>query len=72
MSLTHAAPRETQPSAVLDFPPQSGVGVRTVYAACLLVGLGGLFNGVTGPLVSAFVPPLVPTRSEISASPSAR
>lgn len=30
-----------------------------VYAACLLVGLGGLFNGVTGPLVSAFVPPLV-------------
>lgn len=27
--------------------------------ACGLVGLGGLFNGVTGPLVSAFVPPLV-------------
>ena len=29
------------------------------YAACALVGLGGLFAGVTGPLVSAFLPPLV-------------
>jgi maltose/moltooligosaccharide transporter len=26
---------------------------------CLLVGLGGLFAGVTGPLLSTFVPPLV-------------
>jgi MFS family permease len=32
---------------------------RTPYAACLLLGLGGLFAGVTGPLLSAFVPPLV-------------
>jgi maltose/moltooligosaccharide transporter len=31
------------------------------YAACALVGLGGLFAGVTGPLVSTFVPPLVQT-----------
>ena len=31
---------------------------RVPYAACALVGLGGLFAGVTGPLVSAFVPPL--------------
>ena len=29
------------------------------YLACLIVGLGGLFVGVTGPLLSAFVPPLV-------------
>jgi maltose/moltooligosaccharide transporter len=28
-------------------------------AVCLLVGLGGLFAGVTGPLLSTFVPPLV-------------
>jgi len=32
---------------------------RTPYGACLLVGLGGLFAGVTGPLLSTFVPPLV-------------
>jgi MFS family permease len=31
------------------------------YLACLIVGLGGLFAGVTGPLISAFVPPLVRT-----------
>jgi maltose/moltooligosaccharide transporter len=29
------------------------------YRVCLCVGLGGLFAGVTGPLLSAFVPPLV-------------
>jgi len=29
------------------------------YLTCALIGLGGLFAGVTGPLVSAFVPPLV-------------
>jgi MFS family permease len=32
---------------------------RTPYLVLALVGLGGLFNGVTGPLVSAFIPPLV-------------
>lgn len=32
---------------------------RTPYALCALVGLGGLFYGVTGPLVSNFLPPLV-------------
>ncbi len=31
----------------------------TPYLACLVVGLGGLFAGVTGPLLSNFVPPLV-------------
>jgi MFS family permease len=29
------------------------------YFTCLLVGLGGLFYGVTGPLLSTFVPILV-------------
>jgi predicted MFS family arabinose efflux permease len=32
---------------------------RTPFVLCLVVGLGGLFNGVTGPLLSAFLPPLV-------------
>ena len=32
---------------------------RPPYGALLIVGLGGLFFGVTGPLLSAFVPPLV-------------
>ena len=32
---------------------------RPPYLACLIVGLGGLFAGVTGPLLSTFVPPLV-------------
>jgi MFS family permease len=32
---------------------------RAPYAVCLCVGLGGLFAGVTGPLLSTFVPPLV-------------
>lgn len=29
------------------------------YRVCLLIGLGGLFSGVTGPLLSSFIPPLV-------------
>ena len=32
---------------------------RIPYLKCTLVGLGGLFAGVTGPLISTFVPPLV-------------
>src|SRR5215208_6445975 len=32
---------------------------RVPYSVCLCVGLGGLFAGVTGPLLSTFVPPLV-------------
>jgi len=39
--------------SVIDAP------ARTPYVPLLLVGLGGLFFGVTGPLVSTFVPPLV-------------
>jgi len=34
---------------------------RAPLALCLLIGLGGLFIGVTGPLLSAFLPPLVRT-----------
>ena len=49
--MTTGPPRSSRPSR----PYRSA----TAYAACLIVGLGGLFNGVTGPLVSAFVPPLV-------------
>ena len=30
-----------------------------IWVACAVVGLGGLFAGVTGPLLSAFVPPVV-------------
>src|SRR3712207_5686492 len=32
---------------------------RAAYRACALIGLGGLFAGVTGPLLSTFLPPLV-------------
>jgi hypothetical protein len=32
---------------------------RVPYRACLIIGLGGLFAGVTGPLISTFIPPLV-------------
>ncbi len=35
------------------------VPTRRAYAACTLIGLGGLFYGITGPLLSTFVPPLV-------------
>ena len=42
------------PSTLTDARP-----ARTPYVACLIVGLGGLFAGVTGPLLSAFIPPLV-------------
>jgi maltose/moltooligosaccharide transporter len=32
---------------------------RSPYTTCLVLGLGGLFFGVTGPLLSNFAPPLV-------------
>ena len=35
------------------------VRARPPYGACALIGLGGLFAGVTGPLLSTFVPLLV-------------
>ena len=33
--------------------------VRVPYGTCLCIGLGGLFAGVTGPLLSTFIPPMV-------------
>jgi MFS family permease len=44
---------------VLAPAPASTRTLGTPYVACLIVGLGGLFAGVTGPLISTFVPPLV-------------
>jgi MFS family permease len=35
------------------------LAARTPFVECLIVGLGGLFAGVTGPLLSTFVPLLV-------------
>lgn len=42
-------------------PERSGARERArfPYAALVLIGLGGLFAGVTGPLLSTFIPPLV-------------
>ncbi len=39
--------------------PNAGALQRSPYVSCLIIGWGGLFAGVTGPLLSAFVPPLV-------------
>ena len=41
-------------ATTLDAP-----SARVPYSVCLCIGLGGLFAGVTGPLLSTFVPPLV-------------
>jgi predicted MFS family arabinose efflux permease len=38
---------------------QRSDAARPPYAACALIGLGGLFAGATGPLLSTFVPVLV-------------
>ena len=40
-------------------PAQRVVPARVPYGTCLVLGLGGLFAGATGPLLSAFVPLLV-------------
>ena len=44
---------------VVRVTPPTADPQRTPYLTCLLVGLGGLFAGVTGPLLSTFVPILV-------------
>jgi maltose/moltooligosaccharide transporter len=44
---------------VLDTPSESTSPSRVPYITCIVVGLGGLFAGVTGPLLSVFVPLLV-------------
>jgi hypothetical protein len=40
-------------------PSAASLSHRAAYRCCLLVGLGGLFAGVTGPLLSNYVPILV-------------
>lgn len=40
---------------ISDARRRSPIPLRT----CVLIGLGGLFAGVTGPLLSTFIPPLV-------------
>jgi MFS family permease len=44
---------------VFHAPLEPARPARTPYVSCLIVGLGGLFAGVTGPLLSTFIPPLV-------------
>src|SRR5687767_10300347 len=44
---------------MLTTPAVDSLSARTPYALCLVIGLGGLFIGMTGPLISNFVPPLV-------------
>lgn len=43
------------------FPASLDRSVRmwSVYRTCAVIGLGGLFAGITGPLISTFVPPHV-------------
>jgi Major Facilitator Superfamily len=45
--------------ATIAFSAPSAPGLAGALVPCALVGLGGLFAGVTGPLLSTFVPPLV-------------
>jgi len=50
--------RSTVSDAVADIPAAQAAA-RVPYVTCVVIGLGGLFSGVTGPLLSAFVPVLV-------------
>lgn len=52
MAATHNVP--TQPEV-----SETRGSARLPYAVLALIGLGGLFAGVTGPLLSTFIPPLV-------------
>ena len=49
----------SRPGAAAQAAPSAATPAPTPYGALLLVGLGGLFLGVTGPLLSAFVPLMV-------------
>jgi MFS family permease len=42
-----------------DAAAASGGPTARPYGTCAIIGLGGLFAGVTGPLLSTFIPPLV-------------
>src|SRR5436189_1125959 len=52
-----AVPDDIQATAGARAAPSARA--RVPYAVCLCVGLGGLFAGVTGPLLSTFIPPMV-------------
>jgi len=56
-TVTATAPSKSSapsaPSAASPYPE------RVPYWACFCIGLGGLFAGVTGPLLSTFIPPMV-------------
>ena len=52
-------PARVDTALAVDAPAPQALGERVPYLRCLLLGLGGLFFGVTGPLLSTFVPPLV-------------
>jgi maltose/moltooligosaccharide transporter len=49
----------TAPSASSASAAASVTSARVPYGVCLCIGLGGLFAGVTGPLLSTFIPPMV-------------
>jgi len=49
----------TQDVTTVDEVSVTRRGTAIPYRACALIGLGGLFAGVTGPLLSTFIPPLV-------------
>lgn len=44
---------------IQQVPADTSRRARAPYGAVALIGLGGLFTGVTGPLLSTFIPPLV-------------
>lgn len=46
-------------SAFVPATPDRDEGMRSVYRTCAVIGLGGLFSGITGPLISTFLPGLV-------------
>ena len=56
-TVTATAPSKSSassaPSAASQYPE------RVPYGPCFCIGLGGLFAGVTGPLLSTFIPPMV-------------
>jgi predicted MFS family arabinose efflux permease len=54
-----APPTVGAPVQTAGTAPRAAARPRTPFSRCAVIGLGGLFAGVTGPLLSAFVPPLV-------------
>jgi maltose/moltooligosaccharide transporter len=61
VSMAALMPQDPVGVAPIQLPARPIVlsSTRRACTACALIGLGGLFAGVTGPLLSTFVPPLV-------------